>query len=537
MNFKDCVLAYGDNINFLSSYPSESVDLVYLDPPFNTRRQFNMTMGAVAQAKAFEDTWTWGRDDEDALRMFAKKYSDLGRFLLTLGGVMSKDGLYAYIVFMARRLAELHRVLKPTGSLYLHVDDTACHYLKMVLDQIFGSSCYQNQITWLRAHPKNGQLKQFGRCNDTILFYSKGKKWTFNQQFTELADSYVQRFYRLDDGDGRLYKKDNLNAPDDPNGRRPKFSYTALNGITYEPPAKGWRCTEETMRKLDEAGKLAYPTSPRGRLMQKRYLSESKGTPVTNTWTDIKWLSAHAKENTGYDTQKPLALLERIILTGSNEGDVVMDPFMGSGTTCVAAAKLDRQFVGIDVTPIAVATAKNRLDKVGVNTDLIQEWGSPKDVESARHLYRQNKADFDAWAVGRCHALPQDLDDRRIGINVFHRFVRGKAKTDRALFVTSIDEPPSVDDIKRIQRLLTSLKAAMGILICFDLPTDPAVIAAVEAAGHIALNDERKGYPKISLITVQDVIDQNNMALEVFNQERVKRQSLDIQGGLFDEQA
>ena len=164
------VLAYGDNLDYLRAMPAESVDLVYLDPPFNTGRAFNNTMGTDAQAKAYDDTWTWGKDDERALRHFAKEHPELGKFLLALGAVLPTQGLYR-LVSMSTRLFELHRVLKPTGSLYLHVDDTACHYLKMVLDKIFGWA--QNQISWLRSDPKNGQLKQFGRCTDTILFYSK----------------------------------------------------------------------------------------------------------------------------------------------------------------------------------------------------------------------------------------------------------------------------------------------------------------------------------------------------------------------------
>ena len=170
------VLAYGDNLDYLQGLASESVDLVYLDPPFNSKRDYNATYGADAQIKAFEDTFTWGDDDKAGLRAFAKINPDLGRFLISLGDLMPKNGLYAYLIYMARRLQELHRILKPTGSIYLHVDDTASHYLKLIMDSIFGSAQYQNNISWHRANPKNGKLKQFGRCADTILFYAQRQK-------------------------------------------------------------------------------------------------------------------------------------------------------------------------------------------------------------------------------------------------------------------------------------------------------------------------------------------------------------------------
>lgn len=516
MTFDRNVLAYGDNLDYLQAMPAESVDLVYLDPPFNTGRAFNNTMGTDAQAKAYDDTWTWGPDDEAALRHFAKEHKDLGRFLLSLGDVLPKNGLYPYLVVMARRLFELHRVLKPTGSIYLHVDDTACHYLKMVMDKIFGLGCYQNQITWLRSDPKNGKLKQFGRCTDTILFYSKGKKWTFNQQYTPLSEKYAERFYRFVDEQGRRYRKGDLA---DPNGNPScTYKYTAANGITYDPPVKGWRCTYENMHKLEEQGLLCYPSKPTGRLSQKRYLDESKGTPVTNIWTDLG-----AVDKPGYPTQKPVELLERIILTGSNEGDVVLDPFMGSGTTCVAAAKLGRKFIGMDLTPIAVATAKARLDEAGIDVSDLDEWGSPQDVESARHLYDVDKRAFDCWAVMRCSAMPADTQERVVGLRGYMRLDSKGLHHCKALYATSLDEPPSINDVHRLKTLMKQRKAEMGFLICFELPS-AAVLEALADAGQVKLNGDAKKAPKMQVITVQDVIDQNYLATEVFNHERVKRQ-------------
>jgi len=516
MTFEHNVLAYGDNLDYLQGLPSESVDLVYLDPPFNTGRAFNNTMGTDAQAKAYDDTWSWGADDEEALRVFARQHKDLGRFLLSLGEVLPKQGLYPYLVVMARRLFELHRVLKPTGSIYLHVDDTAVHYLKMVMDKIFGLDCYQNQITWERSNPKNGVLRQFGRCTDTILAYSKGKRWTFNAQFNPLSDEYINKMYRHRD-EGGPYTTGPLM---DPNGNpNLMYAYTALNGRTYEAPARGWRTTWEGMRELDEKGLLHHPARSGGVLRKKHYLSESKGVPMGNCWTDIPCVGSP-----DYPTQKPLELLERIILSSSNEGDVVLDPFMGSGTTCVAAAKHGRKFIGIDLTPIAVATAKARLDQAGVDLSSLDEWGSPQDIDSARHLYEQDKRAFDCWAVMRCSAMPADTQERVIGLRSYMRFDSKGLHHCKALYAVSLDEPPTINDVNRLKALMKQRGAEMGFLICFDLPSAD-VLEAVAAAGQVKLNGDAKKAPKTQIITVQDVIDQSYLATEVFSHERVARQT------------
>ena len=396
MTFENNVLAYGDNLEYLRAMPAESVDLVYLDPPFNSKRNYSATFGADAQVQAFEDTFSWGDDDVKALRQFAKVNKDLGRFLISLGEILPKQGLYSYLVYMASRLQELHRVLKPTGSIYLHVDPTASHYLKLIMDGVFGSERFLADISWERSNPK-GKVSRWASCHDVILHYSKSKEYIFEPQYRPLADGGLKPYSKKDER-GR-YRTGPLDAPDDPNGTRPRYSYTALNGVTYQAPALGWRITWENMRKLDEEGRLAYPSSPNGRLAKKLYLADSKGAAIADVWTDIGPLQSKDPERTGYGTQKPLALLERIVKASSKEGDVVLDPFMGSGTTCVAAAKHGRKFVGIDLTPIAVATAKGRLDEAGVDLSDLEEWGAPKDLASALHLYEQDKRAFDCWAV------------------------------------------------------------------------------------------------------------------------------------------
>ena len=511
------VLAYGDNLDYLQGLASESVDLVYLDPPFNSNRDYNAIHGADAQVRAFEDTFTWGDDDKANLRAFAKINPDLGRFLISLGDLMPKDGLYAYLIYMARRLQELHRILKPTGSIYLHVDDTASHYLKLIMDSIFGSAQYQNNISWHRANPKNGKLKQFGRCTDTIFFYSKGKKWTFNAQYSPLSEAYIKKMYRYEDAVGK-YRTGPLM---DPNGNpNLMYDYVASNGVTYPAPGRGWRTTLEGMQELDRQGKLHFPRKAGGVLSKKFYLHESKGVPMADIWSDIPCVG-----KPDYPTQKPIELLERVILSSSNPGDVVLDPFMGSGTTCLAAAMHDRKFIGIDLTPIAVAQAKGRLEQAGMDLLDLDEWGSPQDIESAKLLYETDKRAFDCWSIMRCSAMPADLGDRVIGLRRYMRFDRKGLHNCTALYAVSLDEPPTINDVDRIKRIMKSKKAEMGFLICFELP-DAAVLDAVKAAGEVKLNGDHKKAPKLQVITVQDVIDQNYLATEVFNHERVQRQSV-----------
>ena len=462
MTFDQNVLAYGDNLDYLRGLPTESVDLIYLDPPYNSKRDYNATFGAEAQIKAFKDTWTWGKDDERALHHFAKEHPTLGQFMLALGGLLPKQGLYPYLVAMAIRLVEMQRVLKPTGSIYLHVDPTASHYLKLVMDQIFGGQNFRNEIIWCyntQGKPKKG----FAKKHDTLLCYSKTDEWEWNK--IAIAPNDVARYNRTDE-----------------------------DGCRYQIDGKGY----------------------------KYYLKDGRHCP--DVW-DIPALTNNAKERIGYPTQKPLALLERIIQASSNEGDVVLDPYMGSGTTCVAAAKLGRRFIGLDLTPLAVATAKARLDQAGIDVAAIDYWGSPRDLDSARHLFKQNVRDFDCWALMNCSAMPQDCMDRVFGLRNYMRFDSKGLHQERALYVTSLNEPPVLDDIARLRRLMTAQKAQLGLLICFEYPTDPEVLQAVADAGLLKLNGDVKTTPRLQIITVQDVIDQSYLATEVFSHERVERQT------------
>ncbi|MGH7091886.1 MAG: site-specific DNA-methyltransferase, partial [Stellaceae bacterium] len=401
-------LYYGDNLSVLrEEIAGASVDLVYLDPPFNSQANYNVLFkgpsgkGADAQIEAFEDTWHWGEESE---RAFAEvrdsTHTQAAELLLAMRSFLGENDVMAYLAMMAVRLIELHRVLKPTGSLYLHCDPTASHYLKILLDAIFGPALFRNEIIWKRSDAKgdaSGQgARHFGRVNDIILFYTKGLDSTFHPLHVPLDQEYVETWYRHQDPDGRRYKLDNMTGP---GGAAKGNPYYEVMGVT-----RYWRYSRERMQNLIDEGRVIQ-THPGTVPMYKRYLDESLGTPVTSNWSDISFLRGHAIEKLGYPTQKPVALLERIIAASSNEGDLVLDPFCGCGTTIHAAQKLGRRWIGIDITHLAISLIERRL-KDAFPGAAFEVNGTPKDLASAVDLARRDKYQFQWWAVSLVEARP-----------------------------------------------------------------------------------------------------------------------------------
>ena len=368
-------LYYGDNLDVLREHiASESVDLVYLDPPFNSNSNYNILfksptgVGADSQIEAFEDTWHWNDKAEAALHdVMTSGNTDVAELLRAMRGFLKENDMMAYLAMMAVRLIELHRVLKPTGSLYLHCDPTASHYLKLLLDGVFGAGNYRNEITWKRTNTHNDS-KTWSKVTDTILFYSKGREIVWNSPKESLSEKHVASKFRSDDNDGNgPYSLSDMTSPNP----RPNMMYE-WKGFPFPP--LGWRYQLETMQKLDDEGRIWYPTRADGsydtakRPRLKRYLKELEGGAMGAIWTDIPPINSQAQERLGYPTQKPLALLERIINASSNEGDVVLDPFCGCGTAVDAAQKLGRRWIGIDVTHLSIGRIERRLvDRYGPN--------------------------------------------------------------------------------------------------------------------------------------------------------------------------
>ncbi len=328
---------------------SDCVDLIYLDPPFNSNANYAAPIGSVAAGAHFKDTWTLKDVDVTWVELIDKKFPRIKHLLLAC----DSDSMKSYLIYMAIRLIEMKRILRESGSIYLHCDDTAGAHLKLLMDAIFGLKYCQSEITWKRTATQNGAKKSFGRVSDRILHYGSERS-VFHPQHLDLTESYIKSVYKFDDKDNRgPYSSDNLAAPG--NGGY-HYEYKG-----YAPPSKGWRCPYSTMKKLDEENRLIFPKLKHRRIRRKRYLSESKGTLVNNLWTDFTALQHQSVEKCGYPTQKPLALMERIIKASSNQGEVVFDPFCGCATTLVAADRLRRRWVGIDVSEKAAELVLERI--------------------------------------------------------------------------------------------------------------------------------------------------------------------------------
>jgi site-specific DNA-methyltransferase (adenine-specific) len=353
-------LFFGDNLYVLrDEIKNESVDLVYLDPPFNSKRDYNVYLktpkghDSDAQITAFDDTWHWGAQAEKEFdELLHQSNTDVSEMIQSLRHFLKESDLMAYLTLMANRLVELHRVLKPTGSLYLHCDPTASHYLKIVLDTVFGVPNFQNEIIWKRTS-SHSDAKRYPKITDTLLFYTKSQNFTWNKLFGEYDENYLKTHYNSLDSEGRRFQYGDLVKPKGSVG----YFYTLLG---CPPPPNGWRMPETRAEQWINEGRVEIP--PTGNVPRyKRYLDEMEGTVVPNLWIDISPINSQGKDSLGYPTQKPVELLERIVQASSNKGDVVLDPFCGCGTAVHAAQKLEREWIGIDITHLAISLIEKRM--------------------------------------------------------------------------------------------------------------------------------------------------------------------------------
>ena len=405
-NFVDKTIWTGDNLDILRGMNSETIDLIYLDPPFNSNRNYAAPVGSKAAGAAFKDTWELSDLDVAWMGLIADEQPAIANLLNTTSLTHGK-GMQSYLTMMAVRLLEMKRVLKDTGSIYLHCDPTASHYLKLLMDAIFGVGNFRNEISWKRRHGFSSAVHQsvrFGVCTDILLFYAKTNASAFSPQYnkdTSEYQVYVNKYFTHVDEDGRRYQATSLTNP----AYRPNLVYQYKG---YLPPQNGWMITKEKMEQWDKEGRIHFPKNKAGRLRRKSFSDELQGMPVQNLWDDIEQIGAHAKERTGYPTQKPLALLERIISASSNLGDVVLDPFCGCATACVAADKLGRRWVGIDISLKAVELVNMRLKQamgglfhhgyVTARTDTPQR----TDIDAPKN-YRQNKHVIFGQQEGLCN--------------------------------------------------------------------------------------------------------------------------------------
>ena len=543
-------LYYGDNLPILREHiGDESVDLVYLDPPFNSNRSYNVLFRdeggheAEAQITAFEDTWHWTPVTERIYQdLVTSGEPGVSSMIGALRQSIGTNQMLAYLVMMAARLAELRRVLKPTGSIYLHCDPTASHYLKVVMDAIFGARNFRTEIAWKRssAHSDTKQgRKQHGRIHDAILFYTNSDDWTWNPQYIPYDATYIAEFYRyVEKGTGRRYRVDNLTAAKPGGDTQYEWKVKRVAGTNqqweadlneeYKNPCPGWEYkaalpykgrywaySRENMVKFAREERIYHSSS--GIPCYKRYLDEMPGVPIQDVWTDVNPIGAQAAERLGYPTQKPLALLERIIQTSSNPGDLVLDPFCGCGTTICAAQKLGRRWMGIDITHLSIALLKYRLkDSFGLvaKRDYTVK-GEPEDLQSAGQLAQDDRYQFQWWALSLVRARPLGLSSEGDG-------KQGKKGSDKGIdgVITFIDEssgkPKRVlvqvksgkvksGDVRDLIGTVDSNSAALGVFITLDPPTHEMQLAATTAGFYHSPGWDRD-YPRMQILTIAELL-------------------------------
>jgi DNA modification methylase len=494
-------LFYGDNLEVLRRYiKDESVDLCYIDPPFNSKRNYNQIYNNIVDncrgerpftPTVFLDTWTWDDRANQGLKEIQENY--LGHFtsqtIDLINGffrVLKKGELLAYLVAMTLRIAEIHRILKPTGSFYLHCDPNASHYLKTILDSIFCSQGgdYKNEIVWKRrTNTVKAITKSFSTLNDVIYFYVKSaKNYYFEIQYEDYPTEYIKRFKYKDEYG--------------------QYRWQVM--ATY---------SQERLEQLKKENKVRF--SPTAKYPEfKQYLHELKGIPVTNLWTDIDMLNSQSRERLGYPTQKPEALLERIIKASSNENDVILDAFCGCGTTISVAQRLNRQWIGIDITYQSIGVILKRLeDSFGSEVlQTIQLNGIPKDVESAIALSLKKddrtRKEFEKWAVltySNNRAIINDKKGKDQGIDGIAYF-QGE-KTQEKIILQVKSGKVGAKDIRDLQGVLTLENAALGIFITLQNPTKD-MIKTAKSAGIYQNEYMSQPLDKIQIVTIEEMLEQ-----------------------------
>ena len=515
-------LYYGDNLKVLrDSIGDESVDLIYLDPPFNSNASYNVLFKgpqgneSAAQIEAFDDTWHWNDSAEAAFQDVLRSGNGAAAGMLrAMRGFLGENDMMAYLAMMAVRLIELHRVLKPSGSLYLHCDPTASHYLKILLDAVFGARNFRNEIKWVRSkNPKGSQygIKRFSPFTDIIFFFGKTEESVFfpdriRREINE--DQFAKKYAYSDEqgpyADGPILRSDSM-------GARPNLVYEYKG---FRPGPAGWRVRPDELQRIDAEGNLAWTKTgaPRRKLRPK----PDDTNPIGDYWDDIPPLNSQAKERLGYPTQKPVALLERILNASSNPGDIVLDPFCGCGTTVHAAEKLNRQWIGIDVTHLAIGLIEKRLRDAFPNVAFTTH-GVPQDIAGARDMARRGREDknyyfeFEKWALSLINAQPGNLSkkgaDKGIDGNIYF------GKTSRAIVSVKAGDNISVAMIRDLRGVIEREKAEIGVFLTLTEPTKPMVAEAAAAGQYVS--EDAAPVPRVQIVTVEQALSLRDRAVQI----------------------
>ena len=539
-------LYFGDNLDILREYVAdESVDLIYLDPPFNSNATYNVLFRersgeeSAAQITAFDDTWRWNMESELAYQdVVAREAGKVGELLAAMRAFLGQNDMMAYLTMMAQRLVELHRVLKPTGSIYLHCDPTASHYLKLLLDAVFGADNFRNEIVWRRTNAHNNS-RVYGRIHDTILFYSKSGKYFFNPQTRPYSKGYVESMFRYEDTNG-VYRRADATASEIRSGD------SGQSWKDYNPTNAGrhWAIPAYLREELEERGEdltnlvtqevldlalkhnLIYlPQRSGGQPAIKRYLSRRNGTRLQDIWAyqpytedmlwntdeaideDVKWIQRN--ESLGYPTQKPEGLISRIISTSCPPDGFVMDPFCGCGTAVAAAERLNRRWIGIDITHLAITLIRHRLhDAFGEELRPYEVIGEPKDLPSAEALALQDRYQFEWWALGLVDARP--ARDRKkgadAGIDGYINFFDDNSGKPRRIVVQVKSGGVQRNQIATLKSDMEREKADLALFVTLKPPTRPMRQEALEAGFYApeAFPDHRS--PRVQILTIEELL-------------------------------
>jgi len=487
--------------------PDASVDLVYLDPPFNSNATYNVLfkppeeLGDAAQIKAFEDTWHWTVQTEREYSEILKNpygNADLANLISALKQFLGVNDMLAYLVHMANRLLEIRRVMKDTASIYLHCDPTASHYLKLVLDAVFGIKNFQNEIVWERTTGRKSG-NQYGRVHDIIFFYSHTDKAAWNAPTVPHDDESSVRGHDLMHDEGGLYRVSDLTGA----GQGPARKF---GDILIEPTTgRHWQFDQAGMDELMKVGRIIFSKGGKPRL--KTYINELPGVAVRDMWKDIRPINAAASERLGYPTQKPLALLERIVMSSSNEGDVVLDPFCGCGTTVHAAEELKRSWIGIDITHLAINIIRSRLTAAFPGIE-IETHGLPASYAGALELARADKHEFELWVLGELDAMPykggRKGPDTGIDGYIFFRCLDGEKVRDGKAIVEVKGGGTTVKDVRNLDAVVEHEGANLGVLVSALKPTSKM---REFAAGRGTVSLGTKEYPRLQVVWLKDLME------------------------------
>ncbi len=499
------ILYYGDNLDILRRYiKDESVDLIYLDPPVYNNVESKKFCGeqlppeSAVQVENPPNPSIRSQAAQSAARELEARQDRLRRVMQASRAILGENEVFAHLSMMMPRLRELYRALKPAGIIYLHTDPLLMPYLKIIMDAIFGPQNFRNEIIWKRTQPKSRARKRLPGAYDVLLTYAKSERAIFQSQYRKYNSKYVEKFYRfVEPGTGRRYMLDNLTNPKKDRPDR-----------TYEfPPGSGvvrvWRWKKERMVQAWEQGRVVVPK--KGKVARYvRYLDEMPGIPVSDVWDDIEPLHGSGSENFGYPSQKPEALLERIIRMSTREGDLVLDPFLGSGTTAAVANRLNRRWMGVDIDQMAISLCKYRLCGKDGDQRQYKVFGEPASFEEAKTLSAEDPVQFAWWALGLVGAQPlyliDEIEKTACGRIFFHDDPRGEKK--QFLFFVKASRP-TLEDIRILLASADREKAVMGALITLQAPGEPIL---TEAAGAGFYNSAWGKYPRLQIITVADLL-------------------------------